>query len=201
MLEIELLCGHEGCLRTDLWADGLCRPHYDRYRQTGTTAGLKKPRHLRKVRATICGVDGCPANHVHGRGYCTTHYNRWLSTGDPGPAELLYQGAPPLEGLWDIVHADPACSPATAHLFDPPDEDEPPAAVRVRRAAAAELCAGCPALPYCEQAVPEVMAYAVWAGRPKGGAGVWAGQVVLANGPRPIRDDGGYDRAPAPKSA
>lgn len=132
-----------------------------------------------------CAVRGCGPKQIVAHGWCWVHYQRWRATGDPGPAELLHQGSPPPENLDDIVKAGPACNPDTATLFDAEHEGETKQERAARHWGAALICRECPALALCKQALPEVVDTAPTT---TGGAGVWAGYLVLANGPVRITD-------------
>lgn len=67
------LCSVDNCSAI-LYAKGLCRTHYDRFRVSGTTA---KPAY--KQRAD-CSFDGCK-KISHAKGYCVSHYDQLWRTG------------------------------------------------------------------------------------------------------------------------
>jgi len=76
-------CSLPDCDRPHL-ARGLCRLHYYRLRNTGTTDAPTRPEKAPKT----CTVPGC-SNPYRSGGYCGMHYQRARATGSPGPDERL----------------------------------------------------------------------------------------------------------------
>jgi hypothetical protein len=70
-------CDIDGCDKPHC-AKGLCKMHYYRLRNTGTTDVAPQPE-----RAT-CSVDGCPSV-VKSRGYCNRHYQQVRNSGAVQP--------------------------------------------------------------------------------------------------------------------
>ena len=89
-------CTIEGCGKP-AHARGWCSMHYQRWRQTGTTAD--------PVRVVLaCSVDGCTGKATR-RGWCTKHYQRWLTKGSvedsPTREEIFWTRVEPQEdGCW-----------------------------------------------------------------------------------------------------
>lgn len=66
-------CSVESCDYTGQLRRGMCRIHYRRWMNAGSTE-LPSPR--------TCEIEGCGRPHI-ARGWCHTHYKRWQVHGDP----------------------------------------------------------------------------------------------------------------------
>lgn len=96
-------CDVEGCDKPHC-AKGLCKMHYYRLRNTGTTDAAPRPERA------MCSVDGCPSV-VKSRGYCGRHYQQIRNSGTIQPDDHR----DPFERFWDRVdRSDPdGCWPWT----------------------------------------------------------------------------------------
>jgi hypothetical protein len=92
----ERICSIDGCngdATVSGTARGWCKPHYRRWRSTGSTEEQPKPP------TPQCAVADCD-RLVRARGWCYKHWERWRKHGDP--LALGQPGASPVEtpGYW-----------------------------------------------------------------------------------------------------
>lgn len=73
------VCIIDGCFRTDMNARGLCRMHYMRWFNTGST-GTGDP--MKLPSGELCQIENCNEPNK-GHRYCNKHYQRWAKHGDP----------------------------------------------------------------------------------------------------------------------
>jgi hypothetical protein len=76
-------CAVAGCTR-QVYARGLCEPHYRRRRRTGAVSAdraVGEP-----PQSAACAVPGCGRTATE-RGWCHAHYLRWTRTGDTQPTQ------------------------------------------------------------------------------------------------------------------
>jgi len=85
------ICGVADC-GLALYAEGVCRLHYDRLRRRGTTAD-PTPKS-----AAECEIEGC-SKKVHSKGLCQPHYRKMKRNGDP--LAVVPLGRPRVEGSTD----------------------------------------------------------------------------------------------------
>lgn len=89
------ICGIENCDRPHE-AKGLCRKHYQRFKEYGDP--LRQP-----FPPKSCNVDGCGQKH-YAKGYCPKHYERFHTYGDPLQLSPPYgRGDTPKERFWSKV--------------------------------------------------------------------------------------------------
>ena len=77
-------CAVEGCGRPAGPSRGLCRGHYQRFKEHGDVRADVPLRRYQPRGGTICTVPGC-GNKAKGRGLCMAHYVRLRRTGDARP--------------------------------------------------------------------------------------------------------------------
>lgn len=110
-------CEVEDC-QGDQHSKGLCRKHYERWLNTGTT-DARAPR--------LCSVEGCNMPHK-GRGYCQMHLNRVRATGSPGSPEPTRQPLGDTCSVDDCEGQPKAAGRCNKHYHQWRKENAPPCA-------------------------------------------------------------------------